>query len=61
MSAPIFDISNTVAAALTLVGLQDVNLSHAKPMLLAVADRLSRQLGATCVPPPPPVPPSRPR
>jgi DNA-binding IclR family transcriptional regulator len=59
MSAPIFDISNTVVAALTLIGTQDANLSHAQPTLIAVADRLSRQLGATCVPPPAPV--SRPK
>jgi hypothetical protein len=50
MSAPIFDITNNVSAALTLIGTQDANLEHTRPVLLAVADRLSRQLGATCVP-----------
>jgi DNA-binding IclR family transcriptional regulator len=50
VSAPIFDITNSVTAALTLIGTQDDNLAHTKPVLLAAADRLSRQLGATCVP-----------
>ena len=34
MSAPIFDITNSVTAALTLIGTQDDNLAHTKPVLL---------------------------
>lgn len=50
MAAPIFDITNSVCASLTLVGQKDADLAHTRPVLLAAADKLSRQLGATCVP-----------
>ena len=50
MSAPIFDISNTITAAITVAGVRGTDLAAAKPHLLATADALSRQLGATCIP-----------
>ena len=49
LSTAIFDSSNTITAAITVVGARDTNLSLAKPKLLAIADDLSRQLGATVV------------
>jgi DNA-binding IclR family transcriptional regulator len=50
MSAPVFDVANTITAALTLVAKRDTNLSLVQPALIAAADGLSRQLGATCGP-----------
>ena len=46
ISAPIFDASNALCAALTIVGVQPANVRNAKPVLLAAVDDLSRQLGA---------------
>lgn len=52
LSAPIFDFANTITAVLTLVGPREANLPRVKPDLLEAADRLSHQLGATCIPRP---------
>jgi DNA-binding IclR family transcriptional regulator len=47
ISAPIFDATDTIAASLTVVGRHDSNVRNAKPALIAAADSLSHQLGAS--------------
>jgi DNA-binding IclR family transcriptional regulator len=47
VSAPIFDATDAIAASLTVVGRRDSNVRNAKPALIAAADGISRQLGAS--------------
>ncbi len=47
ISAPIFEASNALYAALTVVGPDHAKVKSAGPMLVAATDKLSRQLGAS--------------